>query len=844
VKKITFTLLLITVALTLSASSWDKLHFMNAHIPPTYAGFTYMDTQTGGYNAYAIRLQDLGLSHATSTNPVAAVMTFMKTENPNFSDRKQVRSVARVTNDYTSAIMLGSLQSPIAPAHVNPEGQVLAREGFGSVAIHPSTGTAVYAWHSLFDPGPGADPNPDVWIAYEATVNNNNNFSGDITGHYKLIDNDSRSDEFDLIWPQIYIGPSPTPGKNARIYVFTSNSGRSPNHKLYVPGNTIGGDPNSRAPSSLQEMTYCDVDDDFFLNFYSFDPTDQAFIDDGVDPIEWSTPQRLPYFVDIHNFNQDVMCPDRIGQELYPWARTFGSVAVQKNGPMVAYAGEEVGGGWHGGTVWPNKPYGEHDFYVIYSNDHGVDGSWNVLTFNLSDKNRKSLAGGTGWYWTRPDHSTVDYMLSATEISSDPVDPPVANRRDGLRVDSWNLGHKNVVIDENGVIHFPAVFQTMFMGIDEVETIDTGYYLYPWEAAIYMVSVDPSESDPIVKLFPIRPRPESELKDFEGNDTPVNFPFTGTVSTPPFAKIPWDFNDDKWIDNQFYIAYKTNEGQPNEEDRLYASFDSMYPVAHFDGNPIGDNSKNNYKFHTNYIRMTEDNDGVIVALWMDSIEAWSATLEDADPTFLDTPELYISASIDHGENWSIPLSLNKVDFPDLFTGQASIPSFIYPADKVIKPNPDDDNFFRLYLMMVMDTSFGFYATFTTGDAHPIGNNTGAEIKYAALDFYYQPRATGEIEISQTVTPPVKMLAQNYPNPFNPSTTISFNLPKAGNVKLDVYNIKGQRVKTLIDGFMNPDMHSVVWNGTDQNNQSVASGVYFYRLTANGKSETKKMLLMK
>ena len=83
------------------------------------------------------------------------------------------------------------------------------------------------------------------------------------------------------------------------------------------------------------------------------------------------------------------------------------------------------------------------------------------------------------------------------------------------------------------------------------------------------------------------------------------------------------------------------------------------------------------------------------------------------------------------------------------------------------------------------------------------------------------------------------LAQNYPNPFNPATTISFNLEKNGKVTLKVYNILGQVVDILIDREMKEGEHKIVWE-----KQNVASGIYFYKLSANGKTKTRKMLLLK
>jgi hypothetical protein len=88
------------------------------------------------------------------------------------------------------------------------------------------------------------------------------------------------------------------------------------------------------------------------------------------------------------------------------------------------------------------------------------------------------------------------------------------------------------------------------------------------------------------------------------------------------------------------------------------------------------------------------------------------------------------------------------------------------------------------------------------------------------------------------------LAQNAPNPFNPSTQISFALPSAAKVSLTVYNVLGQQVKTLVDEYMTAGYQTVTWDGTDNSSASVASGIYFYRITAGEFADTKKMLLLK
>ena len=85
---------------------------------------------------------------------------------------------------------------------------------------------------------------------------------------------------------------------------------------------------------------------------------------------------------------------------------------------------------------------------------------------------------------------------------------------------------------------------------------------------------------------------------------------------------------------------------------------------------------------------------------------------------------------------------------------------------------------------------------------------------------------------------------NYPNPFNPETKIIFNLPEEGNIKLEIYNIKGQKVKTLLDCYMSPGHSEMIWNGKDDNGKPVGSGVYFYKLLTPSKSYVKKCMLLK
>ena len=108
-----------------------------------------------------------------------------------------------------------------------------------------------------------------------------------------------------------------------------------------------------------------------------------------------------------------------------------------------------------------------------------------------------------------------------------------------------------------------------------------------------------------------------------------------------------------------------------------------------------------------------------------------------------------------------------------------------------------------------------------------------EGKYAAL-------STNE----DKVLPQKYILYQNYPNPFNPITSIKYDLPIDTRVTIEIYNIIGNKITTLIDKNMDAGSHIVRWNSTDNNDAKIPSGIYFYHIKTNEFIKTKKMILLK
>jgi predicted outer membrane repeat protein len=107
-------------------------------------------------------------------------------------------------------------------------------------------------------------------------------------------------------------------------------------------------------------------------------------------------------------------------------------------------------------------------------------------------------------------------------------------------------------------------------------------------------------------------------------------------------------------------------------------------------------------------------------------------------------------------------------------------------------------------------------------------------------YYNQLNSINESEIQF-----VEYHLSNYPNPFNPSTTIDFSIQNDSNIQLEIFNIKGQKIKTVANNQYEKGNHSIVWNGVNDKNKPVSSGIYLYKLNVNGKTEAmKKCLLLK
>lgn len=184
-------------------------------------------------------------------------------------------------------------------------------------------------------------------------------------------------------------------------------------------------------------------------------------------------------------------------------------------------------------------------------------------------------------------------------------------------------------------------------------------------------------------------------------------------------------------------------------------------------------------------------------------------------------------------------------------GDNYLAQYQYPAASVV----EGWNWITLPADIVIDDGEFYIGILETTNASAIGLDTSSNgYSYQRLTTEWTPVTTGEIMIraiiehgvgnDDNVTPVYTLDANNYPNPFNPETTISYSVPNPGPASLKVYNLKGQVVRTLVNDTLEPGEYRVVWNGKDESGQNVSSGLYFYRLTNDGKTITRKMLLAK
>ena len=669
--------------------------------------------------------------------------------------------------------------------HRQPVSNSTMREGFGTLQVDLANQSVIFVWHTAVS-GTALWNVNFTWDAFsEAEYPGWGLYSPAVLRNNTTAEAIDKRHEYQ--WPVILLGPSPLPN-HRRAYVFMSNAALSLQE-------ATSGSPNPYYPSSSIMVSFADINNQTFA---------------GIDPsdIVW-TERYVPYLERLHNW-APINPKEIIDGTVYNYfARAFLGYAVA---PAGAYAGHvALAGQIQGDTDEDWNDHDLHDHIILLATDYLE----NVDTAAGTD-----LPYGVfreyPFYLTRSEEN-MDYPMrfNPDEVAQLPQDVQdyIHNNmynnssNDFFYQPEWReqrmrpvmLNHKTLTFDRFGRLHIPSMGNSWWSTIRN----EPGYgHTYTYSFTIQNLIFDLHNQD--IKFANVYP------KSYDAN----NEQFLSDVFL-----FPWDMNNDGWIDLHY---------DPVEE--FIGHFTGMWPYNyHNEDDDVATD------FHENQVRLSLENNGLIAMMWIDSIKA-KQNVDNPTyyPDFLANPEIMIAISRDSGLHWSYPYALSVVSNPEIGTASGSL-SYVYPADKVIKV---DNETARVYFLYMDDNSWGTY----TGGESPQGLHLGASIRYAAIDFDLSNLPVSEKD--PVVPEPQRMLSQNFPNPFNPNTTIQFDIPENSDVKLSVYNVRGQLVNTLINENLLAGPHQITWNGTDNSNRAVSSGIYFYRIEANGQSETRRMVLMK
>ncbi len=155
----------------------------------------------------------------------------------------------------------------------------------------------------------------------------------------------------------------------------------------------------------------------------------------------------------------------------------------------------------------------------------------------------------------------------------------------------------------------------------------------------------------------------------------------------------------------------------------------------------------------------------------------------------------------------------------------------------------------LHRLHVVDRETSDYRTFTfrqsATSSYWSAQTLGEHVYFfSGTSLIYEYTVHRLVPVNDDDVPSLDDSLTNYPNPFNPTTTIAFSLAEKSNVELSIYNIKGQKIKTLVSGMTDSGEHRIEWDGLDSMNKPSSSGVYFYRLKTAGYDRVRKMILIK
>lgn len=265
---------------------------------------------------------------------------------------------------------------------------------------------------------------------------------------------------------------------------------------------------------------------------------------------------------------------------------------------------------------------------------------------------------------------------------------------------------------------------------------------------------------------------------------------------------------------------------PSTEDYVYPAIDEGCGFYHFyssdPSDPYGweislvvstqkeflyesDGGSSNWQNIYPSVAISVENEDIMYCTWY----AYSDTTQENFNS-----DIYIARSEDGGVTWSDPQNITNTIALD-----------VDEIDPHLAPRATDEVCYVVYMSPDYETP--------TVDPPDVGEDYKNRLWFAKVSGGYTS-VEGEEGL-----PTEFSLSQNFPNPFNPQTVISYSLDRTADVRLEVFDLLGRKVQTLVNKEMDAGNHDVVWKGSEQ-----GAGIYFYRLSTDGRSETRKMVLLK
>jgi len=703
--------------------------------------------------------------------------------------------------------------SEISYTYVDNNGVVQASQGIGYVGYYPDavvdqeTGDVFSTWHVDITDGSGTYDVIGIYDLYHIMLQH---------GLWKypvitVLDSDGQ-DELDptfndeFIWPQIEIGPSPIAGKQ-RVYIVASNN-------IIADGTEANPSENVMIMMADFEQADLDLQSDLEWTYNSVPMLDTW---NSGSPY-WYRPFKSFTVID----NQLIFMGYRISGDEAPdqdnqifcfindnygegddWDEHMESIEFEQENP--SYVDVESGDThylYSDLATTPTVPYTSVAQGLIHTGHFNLVPTHNNTAVTWAGAMGISFDSGDGpgyyiplWYQIYP--KTFTYDLVTETFSFCDVYPQGANPNDNIPMQPWDLdedGEYDEIYDDGmpmwaqdwPIFHFDTEAAFHYNEYYLTSNPDTGYMAYIWVDG--MMATEANEGT-------------------EG--------YESWVATPELTVVVSNDWGMTWSEPIFM------NGNP-DSDTYVSEMEGMIPCFAYPGDRIEDDGDGYGIVHLFFL---DDND-------YGSFHSQQAGLNNGSTFEYAAMRIYFGEPVAFLPPRSLTVVSNALENSATLTWNS--PSSGDPTgydvylDDVLQGNTTDLEWIFTDLTSEIIYEAGLKAVYEDGISDMV-----------TMTFSYEVSGADENELT---VGPIESL--NYPNPFNPTTTISFETQVECNVAIDIYNVKGQLINTLVNDTFDAGSHSLIWNGTDDNGNTVPSGVYFYKTKSGKYTTSKKMILMK